>query len=158
MSAAHTASATIDRAIAKGAALSGVINAVINGAIQWYLLADYASLPLTVDGITTDEHTVFGAAVPLAVSLAMILTAVAYMTVKAPKPPFYPTFLWMTVKHGFFALGVIVTFAVLWQRVFGSILVPLSVAVLMLGLIAGLVAAMVNYMTMRAAAERTSSV
>lgn len=157
MSAAHPVSAPNDRAIAKGAVLSGVINAVINGAIQWYLLADYASLPLTVDGITNEEHTVFGAAVPLAVSLAMILTAVAYMTVKAPKPPFYPTFLWMTVKHGFFALGVIVTFAVLWQRVFGSILVPLSVAVLMLGLIAGLVAAMVNYMTMRAAAERSSS-
>lgn len=156
MSAAHPVSAPNDRTIAKGAALSGVINAVINGAIQWCLLADYASLPLTVDGITNDEHTVFGAAVPLAVSLAMILTAVAYMTVKAPKPPFYPTFLWMTVKHGFFALGVIVTFAVLWQRTFGSILVPLSVAVLMLGLIAGLVAAMVNYMTMRAAAERAT--
>ena len=96
----------------------------------------------------------FGAAVPLAVSLAMMLTAVAYMTVKAPKPPFYPTFLWMTVKHGFFALGVIVTFAVLWQRMFGSILVPLSVAVLVLALVAGLVAAMVNYMTMRAAVGR----
>ena len=137
-----------------GAALSGVINALINGAIQWYLLADCASLPLTVDGITNEEHTVFGAAVPLAVSLAMMLTAVAYMTVKAPKPPFYPTFLWMTVKHGFFALGVIVTFAVLWQRMFGSILVPLSVAVLVLALVAGLVAAMVNYMTMRAAVGR----
>ena len=154
MSAAHTASAPTDSAIAKGAALSGIINALINGAIQWYLLADYASLPLTVDGITNEEHTVFGAAVPLAVSLAMILTAVAFMTVKAPKPPFYPTFLWMTVKHGFFALGVIVTFAVLWQRTFGSILVPLPVAVLILALVAGLVAAMVNYMTMRAAVGR----
>lgn len=154
MSAAHTASAPTDSVIAKGAALSGIINALINGAIQWYLLADYASLPLTVDGITNEEHTVFGAAVPLAVSLAMILTAVAYMTVKVPKPPFYPTFLWMTVKHGFFALGVIVTFAVLWQRTFGSILVPLSSAVLILGLVAGLVAAMVNYMTMRAAVGR----
>jgi hypothetical protein len=82
------------------------------------------------------------------------LTAVAFMTVKAPKPPFYPTFLWMTVKHGFFALGVIVTFAVLWQRMFGSILVPLSVAVLILALVAGLVAPMVNYMTMRAAVGR----
>jgi hypothetical protein len=154
MSGAHTASVPTDSAIAKGATLSGIINALINGAIQWYLLADYASLPLTVDGITNEEHTVFGAAVPLAVSLAMILTAVAFMTVKAPKPPFYPTFLWMTVKHGFFALGVIVTFAVLWQRTFGSILVPLPVAVLILALVAGLVAAMVNYMTMRAAVGR----
>lgn len=147
----HSASAPTDPAIVKGAVISGIINAVINGAIQWYLLAGNASLPLTVDGITNDEHTVFGAAVPLAVSLAMILTAVAYMTVKTPKPPFYPTFLWMTVKHGFFALGVIVTFAVLWQRILGSILVPLPLGVLILGLVAGLVAAMVNYMTIRAA-------
>lgn len=154
MSASHTASAASDSAIAKGAALSGIINAVINGAIQWYLLADHAPLPLTVDGITNEEHTVFGAAVPLAVSLAMILTFVAYRTVKVPKPPFYPSFLWMTVKHGFFALGVIVTFAVLWQRMFGSIVVPLGAAVVILGLVAGVVAAMVNYMTIRAAVAR----
>jgi hypothetical protein len=87
----------------------------------------------------------------------MILTAVAYKTVKASKPPFYPTFLWMTVKHGFFALGVVITFAVLWQRMFGSILVPLSAAVLILGLVSGLVAAMVNYMTIRAAMSREHS-
>ncbi|MEE4162505.1 MAG: hypothetical protein V2I25_08330, partial [Woeseiaceae bacterium] len=123
-------------------------------AIQWYLLADHAPLPLTVDGITNDEHTVFGAAVPLAVSLAMILTAVAYTTVKAAKPPFFPVFLWMTIKHGFFALGVIITFAVLWQRILGSIEVSLGAAVVILGLVAGAVSAMVNYMTIRAAVAR----
>jgi hypothetical protein len=73
--------------------LSGVIDAIINGAVQWYLLSGHAPLPLTVDGISGDEHTVFGAAVPLAVSLAMILTAVAYTTFKLPKPRFYPAFL-----------------------------------------------------------------
>jgi hypothetical protein len=137
--------------IVKGAVISGVINAIINGAIQWYLLADHAPLPLTVDGITNDDHTVFGSAVPLAVSLAMILTAVTYKTVKGPKPPFYPAFLWMTVKHGFFALGVVVTFAVFWQRIFGTISVSLVPAVIILGIVAGLVSAMVNYMTVRAA-------
>jgi hypothetical protein len=137
--------------ILKGALLSGAINAVINGAIQWYLLSGHGPLPLTVDGITNDDTTVFGAAVPLAVSLAMILTAVAYSTVKPPKPNFYPTFLWMVVKHGFLALGVLVTFAVLFQRLFGTITVPLSIAVLILGLIAGVAATFVNYMTVRAA-------
>jgi glucan phosphoethanolaminetransferase (alkaline phosphatase superfamily) len=112
---------------------------------------------LTVDSISTDEHTVFGAAVPLAVSLAMILTAVAYTTVKRPKPRFYPTFLWMTIKHGFFALGVIVTFAVFWQRVLGSILVPLAAAVIILGLVAGVVAAVVNYMTIMESHLRSQS-
>jgi hypothetical protein len=143
--------------VAKGAIVSGAINAVINGAIQWYLLSGHGPLPLTVDSISTDEHTVFGAAVPLAVSLAMILTAVAYTTVKRPKPRFYPTFLWMTIKHGFFALGVIVTFAVLWQRVLGSILVPLAAAVIILGLVAGVVAAVVNYMTIMESHLRSQS-
>jgi len=146
----------LDKDIAKGAAVSGVINAIINGAIQWWLLAGHSPLPLTVDGITNDEHTVFGAAVPLAVSLAAILTAVAWTTLKKPRPPFYPTFLWLTVKHGFFALGVIITFAVFWQRIFGSILVSLPVAVIILGFVAGVVSALVNYMTIRASlAERT---
>jgi hypothetical protein len=143
--------------ILKGAALSGVINAVINGAIQWYLLSGETALPLTVDGITNEEHTVFGAAVPLAVSLATILTAVAYTTIKTAKPPFYPTFLWMTVKHGFFALGVVVTFAVFWQRIFGSIVVSLPVAVVILALVAGVASAAVNYLTIRASMERMAA-
>lgn len=130
-----------------GAIISGVINAVINGGVQWYLLKDESQLPLTVDGITNEEHTVFGAAVPLAVSLAMILTAVAYLGFKKPRPPFLPTYLGLTLKHGFFALGVIVTFAVIWQRSFGSVLVSLGSAVVILGIVAGVVSAIVNYMT-----------
>lgn len=141
--------------LVQGAVLSGVVNGVINGAIQWYLLAGHGPLPLTVNGIINEEHTVFGAAVPLAVSLAMILTAVGYATVKAPKPPFYPTFLWMTLKHGFFVFGVVVTFAVIWQRFFGSILVSLPVAVVILAVVAGVVAAAVNYMTIRTALIRS---
>lgn len=140
--------------LVKGALLTGVINAVINGAIQWFLLAGHVPIPLTVDGITNDEHTVFGTAVPLSVSLAMILTAVAYLTVKAPKPPFFPAFLVLTLKHGFLALGVVVTGAVFWQRIVGSVSVSLPVAVVILGLIAGVVAALVNYLTLQAARPR----
>lgn len=140
--------------VRKGAILSGVINAVINGAIQAWLLSGSGPLPLTVDTITNEAHTVFGAAVPLGVSLAMILTVVAYTTVKGAKPPFYPTFLWMTVKNGFFVLGVIVTFAVLWQRVFGSVLVPFWLGIVLLGLIAGVISAIVNYMTIQACAPQ----
>jgi hypothetical protein len=131
--------------------ISGVINAVINGVIQYFLLSGHERIPLTVDGITNETKTVFGSAVPLAVSLAMILTWVAYLNVKSSKPKFFPGFLWMTVKHGFFALGVVITFAVLWQRIFGSIQVPVVAAVMILGLVAGAVSAIVNYMTIRAA-------
>jgi len=150
MADTHARPPPTEQEIMKGAVLSGVINAAINGAIQWFLLAGEGPLPLTVDGITNEEHTVFGAAVPLAVSLAVILTAVAYSTLKSAKPPFFPSFLWMAIKHGFFALGIVITFAVLWQRFLGSILVPVPLGVVILAIVAGVVSAMVNYMTIRA--------
>ena len=157
MTGVPESSSALRDSVLKGAVISGVINAVINGAIQWWLLAKHAPLPLTVDGITNDDHTVFGAAVPLAVSLAMILTAVAFTTIKGPKPRFFPLFVGLIVKHGFFALGIIITFAVLWQRMFGSILVPLWAAVLILGLVAGVVSALVNYMTIMESHRRVAA-
>ncbi|NJN63987.1 MAG: hypothetical protein HC882_03320 [Acidobacteria bacterium] len=41
-----------------------------------------------------------------------------------------------------------------WQRIFGSIMVSLAAAVAILAIVAGLVAAIVNHMTIRAAVER----
>lgn len=142
-----------DAAILKGALVSGAINAVINGAIQYVLLRGGSAIPLTVDAITNDAHTVLGAAVPLAVSLAMILTVVAYTTIKAPKRPFFPTVLWLTVKHGIFAFGLVVAGAVVWQRAMGEVAVSLATAVVILGAVAGVVSAIVNYMTIRASLE-----
>mgnify|MGYP006270276763 CR=1 FL=1 len=140
--------------ILKGAALSGVINAVINGAIQFFLLRGDTSIPLTVDSIGTETHTVLGASVPLAVSLAMILTAVAHWTTKGPKKPFFPTTLWLVIKHGLFAFGAIVAAAVLWQRYVGTVEVGIATAVIFLGIVAGVVSAVVNYMTISEIVER----
>lgn len=144
--------------ILQGAVVNGIINAVINGAIQIYFLWGSAAIPLSVNEIVNDRHTVLGSAVPLAVSLAMILTVVAYMTLKAPKRPFWPSVLWLTFKHGMFAFGLCVTGAVMWQNAFGTVSVSLTTAVLVLGIIAGLSAGAVNYMTIRASllAERTA--
>jgi len=139
--------------IQKGAAISGVINAVINGAIQYFILRGSAPIPLSVDSIGTETHTVLGSSVPLAVSLAMILTAVAHWTTKGPKKPFFPTPLWLVIKHGLFAFGTIVAAAVMWQRTFGTVEVGLGTAVLLLGIVAGLIAAIVNYMTISAIVE-----
>ena len=141
---------TANTTIVRAAIIGGVINAVINGAIQWYLLRDHEQIPLSVDGITNDQQTVLGTAVPLAVSLAMILTAIAYLTLKAAKRPFFPDVLWLTIKHGVFAFGLIVSAAVVWQRTMGTVQVSLATAVIILGLIAGLVTVMVNMMTIRA--------
>ena len=133
--------------IVKGALLAGVINAVINGTIQAWLLRGSEPIQLSVDGISAGTHTVLGAAVPLAVSLAMILTAVAHWTLKGPKKPFFPTTLWLVVKHGIFAFGALVAGAIVWQRSVGTVEVGLGTAVVLLGLIAGAVSAVVNYMT-----------
>jgi hypothetical protein len=66
-----------------------------------------------------------------------ILTAVTHLTLKRPKRPFFPDILWLTTKHGFFAFGVPVAGAVLWQRAVGTVVVSVPVAALVLGLIAG---------------------
>jgi hypothetical protein len=139
--------------IQKGAAISGVINAVINGAIQFFILRGSEPIPLSVDSIGTETHTVLGSSVPLAVSLAMILTAVAHWTTKGPKKPFMPTTLWLVIKHGLFAFGTVVAAAVMWQRTVGTVEVGLGTAVLVLGIVAGLVAATVNYMTISGIVE-----
>lgn len=121
--------------------------AILSGAIQAFLLWGKGPIPLSVDAISAGTHTVLASAVPLAVSLAMILTAVAHWTLKAPKKPFVPTTLWLIVKHGLFAFGAVVTAAVLWQRAAGTVEVSMGVAVVLLGAVAGLVAGVVNYMT-----------
>jgi hypothetical protein len=139
--------------IQKGAVVSGLINAAINGAIQYFLLRGSVPIPISVDSIGTETHTVLGSSVPLAVSLAMILTAVTHWTTKGPKKPFIPTTLWLVIKHGLFAFGTVVAAAVIWQRTVGTVEVGLGTAVLVLGILAGLVAAIVNYMTISAIVE-----
>lgn len=137
-------------AIWRGAVISGLTNAVINGAIQLVLLRGENSIPLSVDAITNDRLTVFGTAVPLAVSLAAILTVVTFATLKTPKRRFYPGVLWLTVKHAVVVLGLCIALGVLWQRVVGSVTVPLLLAVVILACIAGLAAGIISYRTIRA--------
>ena len=150
----QTASAPQDTQILQGAIATGISNAVINGAIQWFLLRGQMSIPLSVDGITNDQQTVFGTAVPLAVSIAMILTVVSYLLLKAPKRRFMPDVLWLTVKHGVFAFGLSVSGAVVWQRLMGTVPVSLVTAVVLLGMVAGLVGGMIQFMTIRASLLR----
>jgi O-antigen/teichoic acid export membrane protein len=132
----------------KSALFSGVLNALINGIINWFQVKGKTELFLTVDAITNTEHTVLGGAVMLAASLAAILTIIGYFTVKSPdKPPFYPKALLLTLKNTFFAFGVMVTVSILIQRIAGSIAVTPFTGVVIVGLVAGVVAGVVDYMT-----------
>ena len=143
-----------DFKILQGAVVSGLSNGLINGAIQWFLLRGETAIPVSVDGITNDQQTVLGMAVPLAVSLAMVLTIIAYVTLRAPKRRFLPSGLWLTVKHGVFAFGLIVAAAVVWKRSMGTVTVSLATAVTVLAVVSGVVGAVVNDMTLHASLLR----
>ncbi|MDQ1900673.1 hypothetical protein RAH32_09500 [Paracoccus sp. WLY502] len=138
-------------ALLKSSATTGLVNALINGAIQAFLMAGHGPVALSADAIGTEEHTVLGTAVLLATILAMILTAVGHLTLKVPRRPFLPDGLWLVVKHGLFAFGAVIAAAVLWQRLAGTVVVGVPVAVAVLAVIAGIVAATVHYMTIIAA-------
>lgn len=137
------------KALVKGAVITGVINAIINGGIQYFFLKGHDVIPISVDSITNNEKTVLGAAVMLAITLSMILTLVAYFGIKEKKAPFFPTTLWLTIKHGFFTFGVLTSLAVLWQKYMGTVEVSLISALVIIGVIAGIVSGVVNYLTLK---------
>ncbi len=139
---------TINTKLAKGAVLTGVINAFINGGIQYFFLKQYTSIAISVDSITNNKDTVLGTSVILSITLAMILTLVAYFGIKERKSPFFPTALWLTIKHGFFTFGILTSLAVLWQKYMGTVEVSLISALIIIGFIAGIVSGVVNYLTL----------
>lgn len=135
--------------ILKGSIITGFINALINGGIQYFFLKNETPIAISVDSITNNDDTVLGATVTLAITLAMILTVVAYFNIKDNKKPFFPSVFWLTLKHGFFTFGVITSLAVLWQRYMGTVEVSLAAALVTIGVIAGIVSAVVNYLTIK---------
>ncbi len=134
--------------VVKGASINFAINAVINGVINWFQLDRSKNHFLTVDSITSSEHTVFSGAVVLAVSLAFILSSIAYFTVKdSSKPPYFPKVFLLALKHSVYAFGLVALAGMLLQRYAGSIEVSPIVAATIAGLIAGIVAGIVDYET-----------
>lgn len=133
----------------KDAVKGGVINMIINGGIQYFMLRGTTPLPLSLDSIANEEHTVLGSSVPLAISLAILLTIITYFTIKEPKISFFPKVFWLVIQHGLFTFGLIVALAVMWQRYAGTIEVGLIPAVLIIGLIAGVVSTLINYLTIK---------
>lgn len=134
--------------LAKGALISGVLNAIINGLINWFQVKGKTELFLTVDNISTKEHTVLGGAVILATSLAVILTSIGYFTIKSPgKPSYFPTAFLLTLKNALFTFGAITIISLLLQRYAGSVSVSTLAAAIIVGIIAGFVAGIIDYMT-----------
>jgi hypothetical protein len=143
--------------LVQGAAIGGIINGIINGGIQWFTFREYASIPVSVDAITNDEVTVLGSAVHLSLTLAMILTMVAFFSIKKERRPSTSKKLWMTLKHGFFTFGVITAISVLWQYYVGTLAVSALTATVIVGLVAGAVAAIINYLTLKPYTQDTQA-
>lgn len=132
----------------KAALVGGLINAVINGLIYWFQVKDKSEVLLTDNLISSTEHTVFASAVPLATSLAFILSSIAYFSTKDPaKPPYFPKVFLLALKNAVFAFGIVTIFGILLQRYAGSIVVGPITATLITAIIAGFVAGIVDYLT-----------
>lgn len=137
-----------NQTIIKGAIVAGIINAIINGLINWFQLDQTKKYNLTIDIISSQEHTVLGGAVVLGTSLAFILTSIAYFTTKIEnKPSYFPKIFLLALKQSIFAFGVLTIFALLFQRIFGSIEVNALNAAIITGCIAGLASLLVEYAT-----------
>lgn len=139
-----------EASIRKGAIIGGAFNAVINGIINWFSFKDLDSVLVSDNLISSQEHTLLSGAVPLAVSLAFILSGVAYLTAKIPnKPSYFPKIFSISLKHAFMAFGIAVTFGVMWQRWVGSIEVSPIFATFCIAIIAWVVSGFVNYETVK---------
>ncbi len=140
-----------DASLAKKAIVPGVINGVINGAIEWFKFRSYEQVQITGDSISSSGLAVFGEALQVSLILSLAATVVAYLTFKTdkPKPPFFPNALLLIFKHIFLVFGIGTSFAILWQRIFGTIMVSPLTGTLMVTVIAGFAAWFVTWMTMR---------
>ena len=133
----------------KEASKNGILNFVINGTIQYFVLKHEVVIPLTLDSISSNEINVAGASISLAIIISVILTTVGYFSLKVPKVPLLPNALVLIVKNAFLAYATLTALAVVWQRLAGSVEVSLILAVLIIGLISGIVAYIVSYVTIK---------
>ena len=143
----------------KDAAIPAIINGVINGAIAWASHKDRAAVPLTVDAISSTEATVGSEAAMIALALAVILTCItAVLFRKGPAArdpqaagiPIFPRVLWIALQNALILFGATVVAAVLWQRAFGTVMVPPAAAAILVAFFAAAVTVVVDIRTKRA--------
>jgi hypothetical protein len=132
----------------KGAFVGAAINALINGVINWFQVKNQAAILLVDDRISSTEHTVLSGAVPLATSLAFILSSIAFATWKhTARPPYFWMGFWLSLKHAIFAFGVMVILGVLLSRIFGQVFFTPIQSACFAALIAAITAGLVDFLT-----------
>ena len=137
-----------NKEILKGSILSGIINAIINGVINWFMVRGQSEILLTQDLISSDTQTIFSGIVPLATSLAFILTTIAYFTFKIPgKPRYFPKVFFLALRNTFMAFGLVIAIAIMIQKYASDVVATPLASAILAGVIAGLVAGLVDYIT-----------
>jgi hypothetical protein len=145
-----TKTMTNDKTLAKHAMIPGVINAVLNGIIEWFTFRMQDQIMITSDSISSNELSIFGKALQIALMMSIILTTITYLTLRSkPRPAFFPRIPLLTLKHTFFVFGIGTSIAILWQRFVGTIFVGPVFATVIVMLIAGVVSWLISWMTMR---------
>lgn len=148
--------------IRKEALTSGIINAVINGVIGWFMFRGNDTLPLTVDTISAHEKTVFSTGVMTAFILSVMLGTIAFFnfgkkarSLQLASPellerPFFFFGVRTILFYSLFAFGTAALVALFIQKFAGTILVTPLVGAIVLGAIAGLAAWLINAAVMKA--------
>lgn len=135
------------------------INAVINGAIAWMSLRSHEQIPVSLDLISTTEHSVWGQGVMLAFFLGLILSVVTakvfakHLRTHHPSSahladrPIFPDLARIALRNTLVLFGGFILAAVLWQRVVGTIFVGPLVAAVLVAALAGLITILVERWT-----------
>lgn len=145
------------------ALIPGALNAVINGAIAYATaFSGAATVPLTLDLVSSKQHTVWGQGVVLAFALGIILSLITAFSFRKRiaqagpevarrlERPMFPSVLGIALGNGMALFGWFVAIAVLWQRFLGTIEVGPIVAAVLVGLLAGIVTVVVETRTKHA--------
>lgn len=130
----------------KDALIPGVINALINGYISWSGFSGKETVALTVDSISEGSHTAFGGAVLMAAALGLILSLINFAMERKhapdsviPRRESIRAAVGLGIKNALFLFGLLACAALLWQKLFGTILVAPLTAALITAFIAGAV-------------------
>lgn len=117
--------------------IPAAINGLINGYIAWHGFADQERIALTVDSIDDGSHTAFGGAVLMATALGLILSLINFAMERKhaqrpmPRGEAMGAALRIGLKNAFFLFGLLACSALIWQRLFGTLMVsPLLASVL----------------------------
>ena len=144
------------------AMVPAIINAVINGTAAYSVHRDRASVPLTVDAISSTEATVGSEAAMIALTLAVVLTSITALVARKEQSGqgagnrtrrFFPTVPLIALQNALMLFGVTVAAAVLWQRAAGTVKVSPLTAALLVAVFAGVATVVIHVRTTAAMSQ-----